>query len=235
MNKEDFLSAIRIYNKLIEKGEISITDESELFYNYSRKEVRELIDMIEKEADCNIVKINNTVYLIPNSHNEFLGFKPSEIKNIFGSQANTVDYYLYCYIITCILYRFYSSKNKNAKLVDFIPLDNLKEFVSTRLENVASKEDIKKLEEEHSFNIIKVYDKWDSLLDDHETRTKTKKGVIRKIIGFLNKQGLMYLDNESNIRTTKKLDDIMNHFYLNIERKKEIETLFVLGGVEENA
>ncbi|WP_058484990.1 DUF6063 family protein [Defluviitalea phaphyphila] len=230
MNSKDFLIAIRIYNKLIEKGEINIVDEPELFYDYSQEEVRQLLDIIEREANCNILKINNSIYLIPSLNNEFLGFKPSEIKNIFGGEANMIDYYLYCYIIVCILYKFYSSKNKNAKVVDFVPVDSLKEFISNRLEEIASKEDKKKLEEEHSFNIIKVYYKWDSLLDDHETRTKTKKGVIKKIIGLLERQGLMYLDNEENIRTTKKLDDIMNFFYLDIERKEEIEKFFILGG-----
>ena len=63
---------------------------------------------------------------------------------------------------------------------------------------------------------------------DEENKKKTKYAVVRRICKLLENEKLIYLIDEDNeIRTTRRLDDIMSYYYLNDSRLDEINKIFL--------
>jgi len=60
-----------------------------------------------------------------------------------------------------------------------------------------------------------------------ENKRKTKYGTILRICSLLEQENLIrLLDNKKEIRTTKKLDDLMTYYFLNDSRIEEINKIF---------
>lgn len=233
----DSKNAFRLFMYLLENGQLNYNDNPDLYDAYSKREIRKYVDVFEDEADCEITKINNTIYLLPNIDNDFLGLNPKDVKTKFGGGTlKTEEYYLVCYIIICIMYKLYQGNESQARTIEFVPITEILEFINDRLSEVASKENIEDIEEDNAFYVSKAFNLWDGWLEVGETEKtiKCKYGFIKRTCtAILRDQKLIILDEHNNIIPTKKLDDIMLYNYLDLNRKKTIEKIFIKG--EEDA
>ena len=229
-------TAIKIFRKLLDKGQLDRETDGDLFLEFRNSEVRSILAEFEEEMDFRIVEASSAIYLVPDSGNSLLGFITRDFREWVASDARVVDAYLLCYISMFILYLFYGSRNKNPKQREFLRISKLIEELDRRfalaLEDSAQ---ATALEERYAINFIRVAELWDSKQDFEEKGRKTKVGTILNACRLLERENLIRIvDDDREIRTTRKLDDLMLNYYLNDSRVGEINRLFE-GGAGVNA
>lgn len=230
---EQIRIALKIFRILLEKGQLDRESNSEFFIEYMNPEVLEILNVMEEEMDCKILRINNTIYLLPDFDNGFLGFRNKDMREWIGSNARLSDVYLGYYIVMFLLYQFYGGKNKNPKQREFLRMSTFIEELDNRLSNVLEMgDDAISLEEKYSLNFVRIAESWDSRRSFEERKLTTKHGFVLRICKLLEQEKLIRLvDGEKEIRTTRKLDELMLYNYLNDSRINEIHEIFKKGDV----
>lgn len=228
-NLEDYKIAQQIFYKLLKNGELTEKDNKELFNKYINENgVKEAISCIEQECKIKIVNSFDTIYLIPLPDNDIIGFKLNECNKKLGENNNEI--YL-SYLIMTIIFSEFTSEYAPAS---FLEIPNIITLVSESLERSCSKENIEEEEVNNSFNIRTSKKIWDSKIKWDEsnekgiktTSSKYQIGYIRRIINFLVDQRLVHqIDSEDKIIPTKRFKDLMNCYFKDSSRKKEIEQL----------
>lgn len=222
-------TAIQILKILLENGQLDREEHSDLFIEYLNPEVQEVLGEIEEEMECRIIKINNTIYLLPNYDNSLLGFKNKDFREWLGSNSRLSDVYLAYYITMFILYKFYGGKNKNPKQREFIRIMTLIDELDQRFAAILSdnEEDVVKTEEEKSINLLSIAEVWNLKIAHEENKRTTKYGTVLRICTLLEQEKLLrIMEDKKEIRTTKKLDDLMTYYFLNDSRIDEINRIF---------
>lgn len=213
----------------MEKGQLDRENDSSLFIDYLDSEVQEAMNNFEEEMGCKILKLNNTLYLLPDHDNSLLGFRNKDFKEWLGSGAKLNDIYLSYYITMFIFYKFYSGKNKNPKQREFLGVMTLIEDLDQRFQSILAKDDVEisEIEEELGINLVAIAEGWQQRLVLDDTKRATKLNFVVRICGMLEQEKLIRLiENKKEIRTTKKLDDLMSHYFLNDSRINEINAIF---------
>jgi len=229
-------TALRIFKKLLDRGQIDRDSDGDLFLEYRNGEVRSILARMEEEMEFTIVEASSTLYLVPDSSNILLGFVSKDLREWVASDARLLDSYLLCYIIMFMLYLFYGGRNRNPKQRDYLRVSKLSEELDQRLGlALLDLEGTSGLEERYGLNFIKIAELWESKQDYEEKARKTKTGTIINACRLLERHNLIRLvDNDREIRCTRKLDDLMLNYYLSDTRVDEIQALFE-GGAEPDA
>lgn len=221
--------AIKIFRILLENGQLDREEYSDLFIEYLNSEVQEIINVFEEEMDCKVIKLNNTIYLLPNYDNGLLGFKNKDFREWIGSNARLSDVYMSYYITMFILFKFYGGKNKNPKQREFLRINTLIEELDNRFEGILkqNKEQTVLKEEELSINLISIAEAWNQKITLEDNKRTTKFGTVLRILSLLEQEKLIRLmEEKKEIRTTKKLDDLMTYYFLNDSRINELNSIF---------
>ncbi len=221
-------TAVRIFKKLIDRGQLDRETEGDLFLEFRHTEVRSILAEFEEELDFRIVEASSTLYLVPDSGNSLLGFTMKDFREWVASDARLVDAYLLCYISMFIFYLFYGSRNRNPKQREFLRISTLIEELDRRFALALENNDqTAVLEERYALNFIRVAELWESKQDYEEKGRKTKTGTILIACRLLERENLLRMvDDDREMRTTRKLDDLMLNYYLNDSRVAEINGLF---------
>lgn len=229
-------TAVRIFKKLLDKGQLDRETDGDLFLEFRNTEVRSVLAEFEEELDFRIVEASSTLYLVPDSGNSLLGFTSKDFREWVASDARLADAYLLCYISMFIFYLFYGSRNRNPKQREFLRISKLIEELDRRFAMATENSDrATVLEERYAINFIRVAELWESKQDFEEKGRKTKAGTILNACRLLERENLLRLvDDDREIRATRKLDDLMLNYYLNDSRVGEINGLFE-GGAEVDA
>lgn len=227
----------KIFYYLLCHGALSDNDAnmSELYRAYvEREEVMNLVKNQAQIADSRIERYGNTIYLMPDIDNKYLGFTKADLKKeICKSKATDKDYYLSQFVILTLFAEFYDGQGSSCKSREFLKLGELQNKVSERLK--AGLE----LELEQEADGSNVYSElYENVLDYRsmseayealksvETSTKskyTKEGFVSVICEFLEKQGLiLFVAEDEMIKTTPKLDNIMEYKILNQDNYEKI-------------
>jgi len=221
-------SALGIYNRLLEAGEVSMKHDSELFMEYKKDEVRALLSQFEGELGFKILDAGNTVYMIPNLDNDVLAYVMREFRESIASNARMVDAYLQIYICMVIFYLFYGGKNTNPIQREFIQMKDLVAAIDQRMEKcLGDMETTEELEAQYSMNFSKIAELWMNKQIGEMRKTSTKLGMLSKTCTLLEKEKLLRILQEGQeIRRTQKLDDLFLYYYLDENRVQEIHGLF---------
>jgi len=221
-------SALGIYNRLLEAGEVSMKHDSELFMEYKKDEVRALLSQFEGELGFKILDAGNTVYMIPNLDNDVLAYVMREFRESIASNARMVDAYLQIYICMVIFYLFYGGKNTNPIQREFIQMKDLVVAIDQRMEKyLGDMETTEELEAQYSMNFSKIAELWMNKQIGEMRKTSTKLGMLSKTCTLLEKEKLLRILQEGQeIRRTQKLDDLFLYYYLDENRVQEIHGLF---------
>ncbi|MCI8396898.1 MAG: hypothetical protein HFJ52_04435 [Clostridia bacterium] len=225
--------ALRIYKKLLEKGQITDIEEKELYFDFKEPEVREILDTMARELNFKIITAPHSVYFVPNIENNLLGFSLKDIRESVKKDANIRDAFLQIYIIMTILYMFYGGKNKDPKQADFLQTKDIVNKLDETLK-LTTDEEAEKIEDRYSINFIQIANYWKAKTLIEDNKLKTRTGTVLTACKLLKEEKLIVItDNDTEIRPTKKLDDLMQYHYLNEDRIYEINDIFKVG--EENA
>lgn len=222
-------TAIKLFKVLLENGQLDREEYSDLFVEYLNSEVQEVLSEFEEEMDCKIIKINNTIYLLPDYDNGLLGFKNKDFREWIGSNSRLSDVYLSYYITMFLLYKFYGGKNKNPKQREFMRINTLIDELDNRLEGILkqNRDAIISTEEELSINLISIAESWNQKITLEDSKRTTKFGTVLRICSLLEQENLIRLmEDKKEIRTTKKLDDLMTYYFMNDSRINEINNIF---------
>ncbi len=222
-------TALKVFRILLENGQLDRDANEELFIEYLNPEVMECLNQFEEEMDCRIVRYGNIIYLIPSCENKLLGYRTKDQREWIGANARLSDVFLMDYIAMFILYLFYAGKNKNPKQREFLRLTTLVEELDRRFASIlsADKDETTKLEEHYSINFLRIAELWASKKAFEEKKLSTKMGMVLRVCRLLELERLVRIvDDEKEIRTTRKLDDLMINYYLNDNRVQEVREIF---------
>ncbi|MDQ7095456.1 DUF6063 family protein [Desulfosporosinus sp. PR] len=224
----DIKTALKIYRRLLEKGQLDRESEADLFLEFRNVEVRAILAEFEEELDFKAIEVGGSIYLLPNSGNGVLGFTTKDLREGVAADARLVDAYLLSYIAMFILYLFYGGRNRNPKQREFLRISKLIEELDRRFAlALADREETKVLEEKYALNFTRIAELWDSKQDFEERGRKTKTGTILNSCRLLERENLLRLvDEDRELRPTKKLDDLMLNYYLDDSRVTEIKEFF---------
>ena len=209
----------QIFYYLLEHHELREQDEQRLYRAYTEEEqVQNLVKSQADEAASTVERYGDVIYLIPKEENVFLGFSKAELKKkLCKSTGTDKDFYLSQFVVLTLLVEFYDGQGSSSKSREYIRVGELQNCISERLkegvENTAEEE-----EEQKGIafrNMLEAYEALRS--DDKGTRQRTtKEGFLHTIFTFLEEQGLIdYMQEDEMIKTTKKLDNLMDWNLLN--------------------
>lgn len=216
----------QIFYYLLEHHELSEQEEGRLFRAYTEEEpVQNLVKSQAEEALCTVERYGTTIYLIPMEENVFLGFSKSKLKeSLCKSTGTDKDFYLSQFVILTLLVEFYDGQGSSSKSREYIRVGELQNSISERLkegvENTTEEEEEKK---GIAFrNMLEAYEALKS--DEKGSRARTtKEGFLHTIFKFLEKQGLIdYVEEDEMIKTTVKLDNLMDWNLLNQNNFKRV-------------
>ncbi len=226
-------TGIQIFKILLEKGQMDKNEHGDLFIEYMNSDVQDVLNEFEEEMDCKIIKINNTIYLLPNHDNNLLGFMNKDFREWIGANATLTDVFLAYYIVIFILFKFYGGKNKNIKQTDYIRIMSLLTEIDNRFDTILSEntDSVILTEERLGINLIRIAETWRQKITHEENKRTTKHGTVLRICTLLEQEKLIrIMDDKREIRPTKKLDDIMTYYFLNDNRIDEINSIFKTEG-----
>ena len=214
---EDIRLSQQIFYYLLRYKSLSEIEERTLYRAYTEKEeVNALVKNQAKEANSQVERYSNVIYLIPNEDNNFLGFSKVELKGEFcKSGATDKDYYLSQFVILTLLVEFYDGQGRSSKAREYMKIGEFLNSIAERLSQGAERSEEVEKEGLAFQNMLEAFQALKS--DEKGSRAKTtKEGLINKILLFLQKQGLIdYIEQDDMIKTTKKLDHFMDYNLLN--------------------
>lgn len=226
--RNHYKKALAIVYFLLDKGQLALEDDKDLYNDYSDREIQLVVETIAKGFKVMVQRYNHVVYIMPEEDNDVIGMKMEDLRGIAGSKRTNITAYLSMYLITLFLELFYNGVGESLKTRDYVSIEEVANLATDRLIKAAGKEFVLDEEEETSYNVVSIKEHWESLLQDDENHrsVNTKYGYIRSVVNFLSKQNLFIQYGYDNIRPTKKLTDLMGHHFLDQNRKEKIERLF---------
>lgn len=216
---EEIRLSQQIFYYLLEHFELREDETSGLYRAYVENEgVQLLVKSQGDEAQSSIERYGDVIYLIPKEENVFLGFSKAKLKEMLCKSGGTdKDFYLSQFVILTLLSEFYDGQGASAKSRDYIRVGELQNCVTDRLKNgveITSDED----EERNGLAFRNMQEAYEALKSDERgSRARTtKEGFLHHIFMFLENQGLIeYVQEDEMIKTTKKLDNLMDWNLLN--------------------
>lgn len=227
---QDYKTANEIFFKLLKKNEIQEKDHKELFLAYiNNDDVRKALQVVCEASQAKIIAIYDKLYLIPDEDNDILGFNYRKTTLLGNDLA---DSYL-AYLIITIIFAEFTNEFSPASYIEVI---TLLELVNESLERAVTRPDSEEVDRENSINIVAIHRLWcdKNPWDESDkngfrtTKGEFKIGFIRKVISFLKGQDLIiYITDEDKIKPTTRFTELMNHHFLDEDRKNLIESLLL--------
>ena len=228
--RQDYKTANEIFFKLLKKNEVQEKYYKELFLAYINNEgVREALEIVCEASKARVISISDKLYLIPNEDNDILGFDYRKASLLGNDLA---DSYL-SYLIMTIIFAEFTNEFSPAS---YIEVSTLLELINESLERAASRTNAEEIDRQHLINIVAVHRLWSdkNSWDENEkngfgtTKSEFKIGFIRRIVNFLKMQELItYIKDEDKIKPTTRFTVLMNHYFLDEDRKTLIESLLL--------
>lgn len=225
-----------IYNQLLRDGEIDLNQNKFILQDYESEDIKELLETIAVQSGTYIFENKNKLYLIPEIDNTLISYSNEELKNsILGHTYKISDLFVCYYIAISLFSLMYSAKGYFKKIREYILVTELANVITKSLANFLNYENIEEIENEYEFNIREVAKIWHSLKeykdDKSIKRQKSRIGYIVSMCEFLSKHDIVSLTNEdTQIRTTDKLDKIMLNYYTHPDR--EYKLINLIGGTQ---
>lgn len=216
---EEIRLSQQIFYYLLEHFELREEASTGLYRAYVENEqVQLLVKSQGEEARSSIERYGDVIYLIPKEENVFLGFSKAKLKEILCKSGGTdKDFYLSQFVILTLLSEFYDGQGASAKSRDYIRVGELQNCVTDRLKNGVENTSDEE-EEKNGLAFRNMQEAYESLKSDERgSRARTtKEGFLHHIFVFLENQGLIeYVQEDEMIKTTKKLDNLMDWNLLN--------------------
>jgi hypothetical protein len=235
-SKESVERAIQLFILLLEKGETDEKDRDLVFAYKEDPAAQEIVtQMIEKQAGIKILSVGDKLYVTPHIDNRVFGYTNEELRVKLGLRNDNVPMglklYLCYFIILATLAMFYNSEDMNTKVRQYVPIEELEQYITEKLHMLGTGDYGKYLSAEHEFNFAAVAEYWHSLPAFDETLTNQRAGhksrvsYILKVWSFLEEEGLAKVAVDAEIHPTDKLDHMVRKYYAHQKRKDELLSL----------
>lgn len=226
---EEIRLSQQIFYYLLEHFELKEEESAGLYRAYVENEqVQLLVKSQGDEADSNIERYGDVIYLIPKESNVFLGFSKAKLKEILCKSGGTdKDFYLSQFVILTLLVEFYDGQGASSKSRDYIRVGELQNCITDRLKN-GVENTLPEEEERKGLAFRNMQEAYEALKSDERgSRARTtKEGFLHHIFMFLENQGLIeYVQEDEMIKTTKKLDNLMDWNLLNQNNYQRIQKI----------
>ena len=175
--------------------------DSDLFLDFRQPEVRSVLAELEEEMEFAIVESAGTLYLVPASGNDLLGFVTKDLREWVASDARLADAFLLCYIIMFLVYLFYGGKNINPNNRNFYGFLSLRGWTGV-LDWPTGKE-ATELWRKYALNFLRI-------VRGFEERSRKTSGHGSQRLPSFEKRRLIRLVDEDK-DGLQKLDDLMLH------------------------
>lgn len=226
---EEIRTSQQIFYYLLAHFELKEADAPGLYRAYvEHEQIQFLVKSQGDEAESNIERYGDVIYLIPKEENVFLGFSKAKLKEILCKSGGTdKDFYLSQFVILTLLVEFYDGQGASSKSRDYIRVGELQNCVTDRLKNGVENTSLED-EEKNGLAFRNMQEAYEALKSDErgsKART-TKEGFLHHIFMFLENQGLIeYVQEDEMIKTTKKLDNLMDWNLLNQNNYERIKKI----------
>ena len=186
------------------------------------------------------VRRGDRLYIVPTQENDlFLKNNVDYKRDIKGTNDFRLpDLYLLNYLAVYLLYLMYKGEGENPRCREYIEINDFIKLFNNHCKEVVNKSktlDKEELQKIYSENFIQLAENWlakaEKKIDDIKA-FNSKRGFVEKLILKLKADELIKIENESQIKSTRKLDDLMPYF-LRKERVAQIQNFFK--SEEENA
>lgn len=215
--------SMRIIKHLIMSNSINDRDDAELFELASREDIRDELAVMSEEWDFTLVRTFHDIYIVPLPDNEMFNMRFREFRESISSNAKKIDAYLQCYIIMVILWMFFGSHNSDPQRTESLRIKDIVFKLDERFSDECKAAQM----EEAQLDFHKIADKWNGNLYKDEGRKQSKVELVKTACRILVKNGLViFADEEDEIRSRKRLSDLMKNYYLSDKRISEINRLF---------
>lgn len=223
--------ALRIYRKLMEKGELDGKTDSELYMDFKNEEIRRILEQFEEELNFRLLDTGSRIYLIPDLDNDVMGYTMKEFRTKISTEARLADAYLQSYICMLIFYLFYGGKNTNPIQREFIQTKDLIEELDQKMKGyLENEDDTIGTENAYGINFLRIAQIWDNKQIGDGAARKSKLGTVKRAYSQLEEERLIrILEDGEQIRRTKRMDDLFLYYYLDQERVQEIHGIFGQG------
>lgn len=215
---ESIVYSQKIFYYLLCHGSLSDADTgvSEWYRAYvEHEEIMSLVKSQAEAAECRVERYGNTIYLMPDIDNQYLGYTKANLKReICKPGATDRDYYLSQFVILTLLVEFYDGQGSRSKAREFLKLGELQNIVSERLKAGMELELEREEPRETILDYKSMSEAYEALKSvEAGSRSKfTKEGFVSIICSFLERQGLIvFIPEDEMIKTTQKLDNIMEY------------------------
>ncbi|PWK13458.1 DUF6063 family protein [Tumebacillus permanentifrigoris] len=235
-SKESVERAIKLFILLLEKGETDEKDRDLVFAYKEDPVAQEIVaQMIEKQAGIKILHVGDKLYVTPSLDNKVFGYSNDELRVKMGLRQDSVSMglklYLAYFIILATLAMFYNSDDLNTKVRQYVPIEELEQYVTEKLQMLGTGDYGQYLSAEYEFNFAQVAEYWQSMPAYDETLTNQRMGhksrvsYLLKVWSFLEEEGLAKVAVDSEIHPTDKLDHMVRKYYAHQKRKDELLAL----------
>ncbi|SNX53654.1 DUF6063 family protein [Thermoanaerobacterium sp. RBIITD] len=224
---ENVRNAVKIFFKLIEKGEINKIDDREYMDMIDQSEVSDVLNVMEEETGTIILRGSDRIYISAKTDNKVFGYNNEELRNLLKVSDNS-ELYLCYFIMLCIMCLFYAGEGYDMKCREFIEIEEIHRYADDKIKSL---EDFNKTEEVEAtlqINFGTVVQKWNSMIvyDERKVNVQSTKNsrmaFIKKVCAFLRDQGLAIIEEDKVLRTTEKMDRMVTSYYTADDRKQEI-------------
>ncbi|ARU60051.1 hypothetical protein CBW65_02445 [Tumebacillus avium] len=235
-SKESVERAIQLFVLLLEKGETDEKDRDLVFAYKEDPAAQEIVaQMIEKEAGIKILGVGDKLYVTPAIDNKVFGYTNEELRVKLGLRSDNVamglKLYVAYFIILATLAMFYNSDDLNTKVRQYVPIEELEQYVTEKLHMVGTGEYGDYLSQEYEFNFQQVAEYWHNMPAFDETLTNQRMGrnsrvsYLLKVWSFLEEEGLAKVAMDSELHPTDKLDHMVRKYYSHQKRKNDLLSL----------
>lgn len=217
--------ALLIFKKLLTDYSIYEKDDYDLLMEYRDPEVREILETMSVGLNFTLLETAHALHMIPNLGNEIFNLSLREIREFISTAAKRKDAYLMLYITSMIIFQFYGGKNNDPKQREFVQITDIVKMLDKKFS--ISEERMEEEEGKYSLAFRQMAREWAARDAEDEGRRNTRIGKVLQACRFMQKYKLVYLiDEDREIRTTQRLDEIMRYHYLDQERVKEVNEHF---------
>ena len=196
-------------------------------------ELRDALDDIADGMDCQIIVLKDSICLIPNRSNTYLGYTMREIRDLTGAFSNRgVEYTNLAQFVQMVLIRqLYGSEHPgddSSLIRDSISFADFQNAVTDALNQGMTLSE----EEENGYITYKeLYNTWDSLENatgkSARKKKDTKEAIINGVLSVLSRQNLIsYSIDEEIIAPTERLTQLVDNVLLNQENYHIIMDIF---------
>lgn len=229
-----FESAFRLFIHLLRYGVIT-RDDTEMLTLWRSREVRDVLQSImQPHAEVRIFEAEQCVYMIPQPDSTLFGHTAEEVRQAMKLDNNKQLYTAY-FIMLCLISMFYNGEEAVATR-QFVPVEELEQFVTSALEQVqqSSDDEVRTAEEETGLTLRAIAETWESL-DTYNPdlkvvrRSKNRVSFILRVTRFFEEAGyvqvggsLLEVLEDAEIRLLQKMKDTVMYDFCREERKREI-------------